>query len=106
MSNLESDFHAAIHRIYARAHDECGYRATRFLQMIDQKGGLETARQLLRSRNHSDGLTKLWECKRLDLSMEALVLHPEWESLFTLQERLAAWKRLKGLDYDPGPKPS
>ena len=38
--------------------------------------------------------------------MEALVLHPEWESLFTLQERLAAWKRLKGLDYDPGPKPS
>ncbi len=111
MSNLESDFHLAMRRIYAQARDECDYRATRFIQMVDRKGGLETARQLLQPAPPSDGLMKLWECRRLDISMEALILQPEWKPLFTQKERLEAWKRLKNMKspcyyYDPGPKPS
>ena len=50
---------------------------------------------------HSEGLTKLWESGRLDLSMEKLVLDCRWKPLFTDEELRTARKRLRELHYDP-----
>ena len=45
------------------------------------------------------GLTTLWECDRLDLSVEAKVLLPEFAELFTAEERAVAQARLAMFGY-------
>lgn len=94
-TTLEMQFHDAMLNIYARAKAECGYNATRFLQMISESNGVEAARRLLHGRDSSDGFTELWKCGRLDISMEALVLHTRWKSLFSDEERAIARRRLE-----------
>lgn len=36
---LEIDFHKEMIDIYRKAKEECGYNATRFLQMVPNDGG-------------------------------------------------------------------
>lgn len=86
-------FDEAMHQIYVRAKSEVGYTASRFHQMLQEHGGVETAHRLL--PDMSDGFAKLWEKKRLDLTVEFLVLEPRWHSLFTDAEREVARARLR-----------
>ncbi len=88
-------------RIYDRAKGECGYNATRFLQLVTENGGLNAAKTFLRLNALSDGLVELWKHKRLDLTMEALILHSPWRSLFTNEELATAETRLRDLGYSP-----
>lgn len=97
--DLEKSFDGEMRNIYQRALSECQYRATRFLNTINEHGGYAAARQLLASPKYSEGLTKLWELGRLDISMEALVLKAPWKTLFTEQELQIARKRLQELGY-------
>lgn len=97
--SIEVAFDRAMHEIYDNALSECGYRATRFLNLVNQIGGHEAARQLLRSDVHPEGLTALWEHGRLDLSMEALVLQEPWHALFSAEELKFATRRLRKLGY-------
>ncbi len=99
LSELEAQFDAAMMNIYRGALNECGYRATRFLQMLYDHRGLETARILLHASNVSDGYVALWERKRLDLTVEALILGSEWCPLFSDQELEIARKRLADYGY-------
>lgn len=94
-SPLELDFHKEMLEIYRRAKEECGYDATRFLQMVANDGGLITARKLLATDGPSDGFTELWRNHRLDLAMENLVLKQKYRSLFTEQEIDIARERLQ-----------
>ncbi len=103
---IEKKFDAAMMGIYRRALDETNYRATRFLQMLHEHGGLSTAQILLHTVNVSEGYTALWKRKRLDLTVEAMILNPEWDNLFTDEEREIARKRLKDYEYDPPPVPA
>ena len=81
--------------IYETAKRDLGYNATRFLQMISEQGGLATARQLLWSDQPSDGFTTLWSHHRLDLTVEAHVLKPDYTALFTEADRQQARRRLE-----------
>jgi hypothetical protein len=47
---LEARFDDAMMDVYLRALNECDYKATRFLQMLHEHRGLETARILLHAR--------------------------------------------------------
>ncbi len=90
---LERRFTARMLDIYKRAKCECGYNAARFLAMIAEHGGIETAKQLLQPRpgpDYAAGLTALCECKRLDLTVEALALAAEFAPLFSEEERRIA----------------
>ncbi len=98
--DVERAFDVAMVAVYMTAKRELGYNATRFLQMITDEGGLGAARKLLHASAVSDGFTTLWEHGRLDLSVEAYVLRPEFAGLFTDGERRIARKRLK--DYGRG----
>ena len=98
-SDLEKKFHQQMLGIYQTAKSECGYNATRFHQMVNDGGGLATAKALLASNQFSDGLTKLWECQRLDISMENLILKSPWNDLFTDGDLAVAKKRLTDLGY-------
>ena len=46
-SELEVQFHEAMLDIYRRAKSEAGYNATRFIGMVVERGGLDTARYLM-----------------------------------------------------------
>ncbi len=99
-SQLERQFHQKMIEIYQLAASECDYRPTRFLQMVNERGGLATARDLLRAPRPAEGLSILWEKQRLDLSVEALVREEPWRSLFSRDEIAEADKRLKALGYE------
>jgi len=96
---LEDKFTADMQNIYLTAKRELGYNATRFLQLLSEKGGLQAAKILISKDGGTYGFEVLWEHKRLDLSVEAHVLKPEYKELFSDGEREACRKRLKDFGY-------
>jgi hypothetical protein len=98
-SRVEREFHQTMIDLH-RAAEAIGYRATVFIGMVQQRGGLATAKALINSSRPTDGYTKLFELGRLDLSVEAVVIdNPAWHELFTAEELLRARKRLKDHRY-------
>jgi hypothetical protein len=102
VEGLEARFDSAMMDVYRRALQECHYNATRFLHMLHEHRGIGTARILLHATNVSEGYVALWERKRLDLTVEALVLSDEWSPLFTHHEQTIARDRLKEYGYKHG----
>jgi hypothetical protein len=99
---LAEEFDEAMHGIYRRAHSEAGYKASIFLNMLFEHGGVETARRLIHSPKVSDGYTALWERGRLDLTVEAMICDNEkWQPLFSSEEIAICRKRLKQYEYVP-----
>ena len=97
---LIAAFDEEMFLIYQRAHSEVHYNASRFLQMLHEHRGLETARILLHSTNVSEGYTALWERGRLDLTVEAVIHdNPKWHPLFTAEELAICTKRLTEYKY-------
>lgn len=99
MNALEKQFEKEMIEIYTTAKKECGYNAGRFLQLLSTKGGLAAAKQVINKQGGTDGFTKLWEYGRLDLSVEAHVLKPEYSELFTENEREICRNRLLQFGY-------
>ena len=99
VTDAERRFHQAMAAIYETAKRELGYNATRFLQMLSEQGGVATARQLLWSDQPSDGFTTLWSHHRLDLTVEAHILKPEYQTLFTDADRQQASHRLEAYGW-------
>jgi len=100
--DLELGFYEAMIGIYEQAKLELNYRGTRFLQVVSEHGGLKAAKIFLSAKGYSEGFIKLWKKKRLDLSMEAMIVeNPKWHCLFTKGELLIAEKRLISLEYKP-----
>lgn len=99
ITNLEKRFSTEMKNIYVKADRECGYRATRFLQVLAERGGVGAAKSLINKPGGTEGFTTLWELGRLDLSVEALVIRDEFKSLFTDEEREMCKNRLKDYGY-------
>ena len=47
MRDLNLQFHDAMKDIYVRANKECRYTASKFLQVVTEKGGVEAAKNLI-----------------------------------------------------------
>jgi hypothetical protein len=102
MQTLSKQFDAAMFDIYRRAKSEAGYNATIFLGMLNDRGGLSTAKYLINSPKPSDGYTNLYERGRLDLTVEAMVVeNANWHALFTSDELHKARRRLMDYNYKP-----
>lgn len=99
MTEGERKFNSAMKDIYQIAKRECGYNATRFMQLVAEKGGVAAAKQLISKSGGTDGFATLWECGRLDLSVEACVLKEEFKELFTDEERKICRERLLEFGY-------
>jgi hypothetical protein len=100
-ATVEERFHQAMLDIYWLAGEASGYWASYFLRAVRKKGGLAEARDLLRMSGTSDGFERLTAERRLDLSMEALVLDPRYSALFTTDEIEIARARLANAGFDP-----
>ena len=98
---IEERFHEAMLKVYADARDLADYRANYFLRDVKTKGGLATARAMLKKKKTGDihkGLLALAEAGRPDISVEAVALSPEFRALFTADELAEAEKRLAFLN--------
>ena len=88
-SILELKFEEEIRDKMFLAKKECKYNPTRFHQMINNHGGVETAKRLIaqaqKNGNTSDGFTTLYLCDRLDLTMENSLY------LLRMKLRIAKW---------------
>lgn len=94
-------FAAAMTQVYSRAKSEIGYNDSYLLQMLAEHGPLDTAHRLINSAAPSDGFTHLWERRRLDLSVEAHALRPEFAALFSEEELAICRRRLADYGYTP-----
>jgi hypothetical protein len=75
--------------------------------MLDERGGISTAKYLINAPKPSDGYTHLYERGRLDLTVEAMVIENDaWHELFTEEEVLKARRRLKDYRYTSKKPPS
>ncbi|WP_133251591.1 hypothetical protein [Zavarzinia aquatilis] len=92
-------FHLEMRNVYFSVQRVSGYRATRFLQLVDRIGGLEAAKRLLSAGDISNGLTELCLKGCLQHSMECLVLDKKWRHLFTDDQLATAQRRLEQLHY-------
>lgn len=94
---LESEFHEEMLSMYHKAGYATGYWANRFLQKVKRQGGFLAAREMLKPQKKgvSPGLQRLAREKRVDLSMEALILKDPWKELFTDEEIREARKRIE-----------
>ena len=85
----------------AYSYMSCRRTSSRKLSVVNLLKSAEVAAlTLLASPTVSDGFAALWQCGRLDLTVEALVLRPPWSALFTEQELTTARKRLTELGYN------
>ncbi len=98
-----AEFHEAMVSIFRRALREIRppYRARHFLAMVVELGGVEAAKRLLHADEEQSGFTRLWEAKRLALSVEAHVVLPDYSHLFAPDELAIASERLHKYGYQP-----
>lgn len=94
--SLESQLTDAFLDAYRLTGQQTGYWARRFVQAVKQTGGLATAKRMLLPRNAGQrkGLDTLLEAGRPELTIEAIVLQSQFQSLFSKTELATARERL------------
>ena len=98
---MEIEFQQELIDAYTEAKTKYRYNPTRFIQMVNEHGGVDTARRLLDTGSAvQTGLVELWKCNRLDLSVEAKVLIPKYAPLFSTVIKDAARRRLRDHEFD------
>lgn len=95
---LEREFDQHLHQI-GEATKKHNYTPTYFLRMLEEHGGLETAKRLLKKSDAQQGLFTLWELGLLKESVEAAVISDKFQPLFTKEEISEARRRLEELGY-------
>ncbi len=100
--DLKDLLHRAMLIMLERARNECGFDDAQLRNFLIEKGGLQAAKALLHAPVPSQGYSELLERKRLDLTMEALIVeNPQWRGLFTDEEIAAAQRRLTEDGHTP-----
>jgi hypothetical protein len=97
-NKLAVEFTKDIRTTYAEGIKR-GYIPTYFMQMVEEYGGVETAKRLLAKKEIQTGLMTLWELGLLDCSTEAYVVKEKYASLFTSEEISEAKRRLEELGF-------
>jgi hypothetical protein len=66
---------------------------------LDEFGAVSMMHRYLKSPIIAQSFTRLWEMGRLNLSLEAIALRPEFKGLFSDEERKVAQDRLDSKGY-------
>lgn len=80
-----TSFASDLDRAISIARSDYRIKFSKLQTMIDQYGHIEAAKKLMANPVPSDGFIKLFEVQRLDLSIEAIALQPEHQSLFSTE---------------------
>lgn len=102
--DLASAFHERMLQLHEETLAQCpGYPPECLRHRLDEIGGVELARRLVGADNAPPGFVRLWEMGRLDLSVEAEILRPDWDGLFDADLRERARARLERFGWEPCP---
>lgn len=89
---------------YISTYNECKtikYIPRAFLDMVVSNDDIvEVTRKLIHKEGGTSGFTTLYQNKRMDLSVEKIILEPRYRVLFTREDLRAAYERLKQYEYD------
>lgn len=101
---VEAGFEKEMYRIYRDAYAKCKYNAHISFNMLEDHGGLVTAKRLLSQHGLQHGFEQLCLCGCPNITMESLILRDPWRHLFTDKEKEVAIARLKtfGYEFDHG----
>jgi putative restriction endonuclease len=99
MDSKKNDEFTAHLRGAVREAERLGYKPKRFKSMIDELGGFETVKRILSSGRPSEGFTRLWQLKRIDLTCEAIVVETPWRRFFDPEIVLRSEKLLRDSKY-------
>ncbi len=100
-TQVADEFAHRMTDIYRRALAETGYNAAYYRSMLAELGPLGTAHKLLTVPAISDGFAALWERGRVDLTVEAVVVEPQFAELFSNDEIAVARRRLEQFGHKP-----
>jgi hypothetical protein len=98
----------ALNRALGDGIRECqtqlDYTPSYFIRMLSEMGPVEAVRHLVTSPTPSEGFTRLWQLRRLELTVEFVALRPEFACYFA-DISGAAQRRLDeyGFATDAGP---
>lgn len=87
---LHDEFEATIPKVKAK-----GLRPTKFISMLNEYGGYETAKKLIGTREASQGFADLLMKGLSHLSVESIVLQDKYKPLFTEEELKICRERLE-----------
>lgn len=93
MSDLEQDFDERIREALLECH-RLGYHPSDFEGMLRNASATRVAKKLVTSAELQAGLKRLAQMRRLDLSVESIMLGAKFEALFAKPLRDAARWRL------------
>lgn len=96
MDPVEAEFEQRL-RDSIRESIALGYNPARFTEMFTTWGGVATAKRLVASGEIQDGIRRIVDLGHPELSMESIMLEPQFASLFTEGELQAARWRLDQL---------
>lgn len=100
MRSLADKFREALLNNYDQARREIGIQAPEFLRVLDVHGAVDAARQVIHGLGPGIELRRgLRQGKRLELSVEATMLRPEFAPLFSRAELAAARDTLAQYGY-------
>jgi len=99
MNKLEDLLEGEFHRAVSICIGQYGYRPSYFLQMLGNHGPVDTTIRLVTASKFHEGFTRLWELRRLDLTVEAIILRNPYKQLFTKEVLDKARERLEQLGY-------
>jgi hypothetical protein len=85
---------ALIEKVYLPALTKYGIDQEELLAMIVESGSVAAAKSLLNEKPVQVGFRGLRKLKRIDLTVEHLVIQPEWRRLFSESEIGTAKRRL------------
>ena len=102
----DADFHEEMLSLYRRNGTAIGYWPHYFRRAVRNNGGLAVAKKLLAPKQTSTGFDRLVEARRVDLSVEAIVLEDRYSHLFAPDELDEARERLAQVPVSSFPKES
>lgn len=89
---------------YIQTYNECKkfrYFPRAFLDMVvSSEDIVDVTRRLIHKEGGTSGFATLHEHRRMDLSVEKIILEPRYRALFTPDDLRAAYDRLKQYGYD------
>ena len=89
---------------YIATYNECKkfkYFPRAFLDMVVSNDDIiDVTRRLIHKEGGTSGFTTLFENKRMDLSVEKIILESKYRRLFNTEDLQAAYDRLRQYEYD------
>lgn len=102
---MRKEFHNEMVKIYEEEKN-IGRNTTYFRKMLNNKGGFQTAVNLLSKPQPQTGFKKLRDTKNFELKVEFLVLQEPWWHIFEQKYLDEAEKRLRDCGFNPYKKGS